>query len=166
MPMNEKNSVFAFTSTSNGGLLNRLATNVLVELDDKKVNALALWDTGATNTCISVEVVNNLGLIPTGKMNIKTPSGSSQVNTYLVNIILPNNVRISDIMVCDSEIGNQGIGVLIGMDIINKGDFTVSNFQGKTAFSFRIPSQKKTDYVIEANIQNKIGTHGKGKRKK
>ena len=36
----------------------------------------------------------------------------------------------------DSEIGNQGIDVLIGMDIISMGDFAVSNFSGKRQFSF------------------------------
>ena len=30
--------------------------------------------------------------------------------------------------------------VLIGMDIINLGDFAVSNHNGKTTFSFRMPS--------------------------
>ena len=62
--------------------------------------------------------------------------------------------------------GNQGLGVLIGMDIITAGDFAVSNYNGTTMFSFRIPSQKKTDYVAETNLQNMIGTHGKGKRKR
>lgn len=163
--MNETIPTFAFTTKSKGGLLNRLTNQVVVESGEKSVNALALWDTGATRTCISEEVVKKLELIPTGKMNIKTPAGSGQVNAYLLNIILPNNVRIPDVMVCDSEIGSQGIGVLIGMDIINIGDFAVSNYQNNTVFSFRIPSRKKTDYVMEANVQKQVGTHGKGKRK-
>lgn len=163
--MNEIKQIFAFTTKSNGGLLKRLTNQVLVESDTKTVEVLALWDTGATGTCISADVVKTLGLIPSGQKNIQTPSGSSQVNTYLVNIILPNNVRIPDVEVCDSEIGNQGVGVLVGMDIITIGDFAVSNHRGTTLFSFRIPSQSVTDYVLQANIQNKIGTHGKGKRK-
>ena len=53
------------------------------------------------------------------------------------------------------------------MDVINQGDFSVSNFEGKTVFSFRIPSKKTIDYVQEINIENVIGPkHGKGKRKK
>ena len=39
------------------------------------------------------------------------------------------------------------IRILIGMDIISLGDFSVSNFNGKTQFTFRIPSQAHTDYV-------------------
>ena len=39
--------------------------------------------------------------------------------------------------------------VLIGMDIINRGDFAVTNRDGRTKFSFRIPSQADIDFVAE-----------------
>ena len=74
---------------------------------------------------------------------------------------------IKDLVVIDSEIGSQSIGVLIGMDVIGMGDFAVSNFGDKTVFSFRIPSDKRTDYVAELRKSQLIGpTHGKGKQKK
>lgn len=133
----------------------------------------ALWDTGATNSCVSADVVSRLGLDATGKLPMLTPSGKDVVNTYLVDIILPNDVPISDLMVCDSKIGNQGIGMLIGMDIINRGDFVVSNYQGKTVFSFRMPSESVMDFVsgikasnvIMANRNRKKGTPKKKRGK-
>ena len=157
---------FAFTTASNAGIMNRLTNQVIVKYDGKEITTLALWDTGATGTCISTDVVSRLMMTPTGKKNIQTPSGSSQVNTYLVDVMLPNNVNIPQIEVCDSEIGNQGLGMLIGMDIITKGDFSVSNYNGRTVFSFRIPSRKTTNYVDEVRLEQLTGTHGKGKRKK
>lgn len=157
---------YAFT-TYNDGLATQLKNSVTACYGEKAVNALALWDTGATTTCISSKVVDDLGLVPTGKMNIKTPSGETQVNTYLIDIILPNKVRMASVDVCDSEIGNQGIDVLIGMNIILMGDFAVSNYNGKTVFTFRYPSRETTDYAKEVNIENLRGPiHGKGKRKK
>ena len=36
------------------------------------------------------------------------------------------------------------------MDIITLGDFSVTNFDEKTTFSFRYPSCSKIDYVMEA----------------
>ena len=36
--------------------------------------------------------------------------------------------------------------VLIGMDIINLGDFAVTNKNGRTAFSFRTPSIEYIDF--------------------
>ena len=127
----------------------------------------ALWDTGATVTCISSNVVKYLNLIRTGFRNIQTPSGSKVVNTYLVNIKLPNQLLVIDVPVCDSDIGDQGIDLLIGMDIITRGDFSISQFGGKTTFSFCVPSIEKTDFVSKIKLSQLIGKrHGKGKRKK
>ena len=43
-----------------------------------------------------------------------------------------------------------GADVLIGMDIINEGDFAVTNLNGRTKFSFRVPSQADIDFVRES----------------
>ncbi len=37
------------------------------------------------------------------------------------------------------------------MDVITMGDFSNTNYNGKTAVSFRIPSIKTIDYVQEAD---------------
>ena len=79
-------------------------------------------------------------------IKVHTPSGVGLMNKYMVNLILNNEVRISNVTVMDSEIGNQGIDVLIGMDIITMGDFAVSNYEGRTQFSFRLPSQEHIEY--------------------
>lgn len=148
------------------GITNKLITNIEISYGGNTIKNVALWDTGATNCCISKEVVEKLSLIGTGKINIHTPSGTSEVNTYLVDIVLPNKVTINDVRVADSEIGLQGIGMLIGMDIINRGDLAISNVDEKTTFTFRMPSEKKTDYTHQIALQNAIGKgHGKGKRK-
>lgn len=68
---------------------------------------------------------------------------------------------LDNIYVIDSEIGDQDIDVLIGMNIISLGDLSVTNYEGKTVFSFRVPSQGCTDYVklLNASIpirKNKI----------
>ena len=84
-----------------------------------------------------------------------------------MDIGLPNGVGIRGVQVCDSKIGDQGLGVLIGMDIIVNGDFSISNFNGKTVFTFRTPSKQITDYVQQITIENAIGRkHGHGKRKR
>lgn len=156
----------AFTTRAEG-ICSSLRNNAILQANGYSKEVIALWDTGATCSCISETVVNELQLVPTGKLQIKTPSGTKTVNTYLVSVGLPNKVQITDLGVCDSDIDNQGIGMLIGMDIIKMGDFAVSNHEGKTVFTFRLPSQKVTDYVGQISLSNKIGTpHGvKTKRK-
>lgn len=42
------------------------------------------------------------------------------------------------------------------MDIINQGDFVVSNYQGKTVFSFRMPSESVMDFVAGIKASNVI----------
>lgn len=161
------NIVYHAYTTTYDGLTNKLINDIDICSEEKSFSAKAQWDTGASGTCISSEVVDALGLVSTGKQIIQTPSGQSVVDTYSVDIQFPNNVVIPDLMVCGTKIGEQGIQVLIGMDVLLLGDFAVSNYQGKTVFSFRIPSKKTTDYVKEINLENVIGPkHGKGKRKK
>ena len=136
-----------FTSTYDH-ISNRLINYTTVKYNDKDCYVKALWDTGATTTCISHNVVQKLSLISVGKATMSSTSGKTEVNTYLVDIDLPNDVHIKDVKVCDSEIAAQGFDLLIGMDIINRGDFSVSNCNGKTIFTFRIPSIQATDAEI------------------
>lgn len=114
---------------------------------------MAQWDTGATNTCISEEIATRYKLKPISFAQSKTPSGTLIAPIYLIDITLNNEVVFKNWSVMGSKIGAQGIDVLIGMDIISKGDFAISNYDEKTQFSFRLPSQKDVDYKQELNGQ-------------
>lgn len=154
----------AFTSKYDG-ISNRLMNDVIVSYNGKSVKTKALWDTGASGTNISKQIAEELELVPTGKVRNMTAGGVTVNDTYLVNVELPNKVIVEDIKVVASEIGNQGLGVLLGMDIIATGDFSISNKNGKTVLTFRTPSQKTTDYVEEIRIDKLVGHHGKGNKK-
>lgn len=129
-------------------------SKTLEKMDMASLDYVAVWDTGATGTVISQKVVDNLGLKPSGKANIEVvgPAGQAQpnryvANTYLVDLILPNSTLISSIRVSDGDPG--GGDVLIGMDVIQLGDLSVSNFKGRTVISFRLPSVEEIDFVKE-----------------
>ena len=162
---NTDNRHFAFTIKYNCKQ-SSLRSEATIQYNGKQYRGTALWDTGASTSCISRNVVSALELIPTGKASINTASSATDCCTYLVDIILPNNVRIPNVKVCDTVIDLQGLSLLIGMDIIGVGDLSVSGYNGKTSFSFCIPPKRFTDYVIMINTEKLIGTHGKGKRKK
>lgn len=146
----------AFT-LNNSEIVNFLRSSVSLRSGENKIDGVALWDTGATCSVISKVVAEKLKLTSLGKERIRTPSGESVCDVYLIDIVLPNNLDILNFKVMDSEIGKQGLDLLVGMDIISKGDFAVSNFDGKTTFTFRTPSQKKTDYVAQLAAKNTIG---------
>ncbi len=105
----------------------------------------AVWDTGATNSVVTSNVVAQCGLKPSGMVDVHTAQGSHTTETYLVGIHLPNRVAFPSVKVSKGTI--RGFDVLIGMDIIGTGDFAVTNRDGKTVFSFRIPSMECIDFV-------------------
>ena len=105
----------------------------------------ALWDTGATFTSISDKVAASLGLIPVSKITINHALGQGVVNEYDVGIVLPNNAVIPYISVGEGKFDD--CDVLIGMDIISLGDFSISNLNNRTTFSFRMPPFQEIDFV-------------------
>jgi hypothetical protein len=119
---------------------------------------LAIWDTGATGSAITALTAKKLNLAPISIKRVSGLGGTIPKNVYLVDIHLPNNVEIPNLSVTEidnPQDGNGNIidnfGFLIGMDIISRGDFSITNFEGKTLMSFRTPSSHKVDYVDEWN---------------
>lgn len=124
----------------------------------------ALWDTGATHSCISEKLIKKLGLIPYRTAIAKTAKHKYETNVYAVTIILFNekDERVIFPFISASEgiftnedeqndISKQEIDVIIGMDIITKGDFAITNLNGKTIFSFRYPSIGGIDLENNSN---------------
>lgn len=146
---------------------NKLIVEITVETEGKNTKGVSLWDTGATNTCISPKIVRELGLVVTGKTLMYGSTSARETNTYLVDLYLPNHVRVTDVRALEADLESQGIDVLVGMDIINLGDFAVSNYGGKTSFTFCIPSRKTIDFVKQIETEKLIGPkHGKGSRRR
>ncbi len=106
---------------------------------------IGIWDTGATNSVISQKVVDECGLIPTGMAMVHSATESKPCETFLVGIFLPNHVVFHSIRVTKGQ--PKDCDVLIGMDIISQGDFAVTHNDGKTMFSFRLPSMEEIDFV-------------------
>ena len=151
----------AFTLKENM-VVDRLETPVLLDSRirdcsiavDPNKKWRGVWDTGAKTSSVHKRIVNELGLYAVNDWTMQTANGIAIVTTYFVDITLPNNVMVSNILVSASDLGDE-TDVLIGMDIISQGDFSISNVNGSTTFSFRIPSVKEIDYVKEANDTNR-----------
>lgn len=110
---------------------------------------VGIWDTGATGTVITEEVVRRCGLQPIGMTQVQTAGGLVTAEEYLVNVFLMNgNINIQNIRATKAPLG-PGANVLIGMDIIALGDFAITNQNGTTTFSFRIPSLHTIDYQAQ-----------------
>lgn len=140
---------------SYGGKSNVLQSNVTVQAvfdsdsppDDPPKPFKAIWDTGATNSAITQNVIDQCRLESTGITDVHTAQGSHRTETYLVCITLPNGVRFPNLRATKGIL--RDCDVLVGMDIIGQGDFAVTNKDGNTVFSFRIPSLETIDFVTQ-----------------
>jgi len=116
------------------------------------VEANAIWDTGASRSLITPEIAGKLNLKPVSKTLMATPSDKNiQSNVYLLNVHLPNRATIINVQALEGT--PNSCDMLIGMDVISLGDFAVTNFNGKTMFSFRMPSMAEIDFTKHSHIQ-------------
>jgi len=122
-------------------------------------NFSALWDTGATHTVITEKVVSAVGLIPTGKTTVRGVNSEDIVSTYIVDVGLPNQVLFPNVNVTEGLLQGH-YDVIIGMDIIQAGDFAISNANGATTFSYCYPPHKNPIDLLEKS--NRINPKRKG----
>jgi hypothetical protein len=97
-------------------------------------------------TVITPGVAAALSLSPIDSITVNGINNVSQASIVIISVNLPNRIRVDSIYaaVCDMR---QGIDLLIGMDIIKKGDLAIANGSEKTLFSFAVPPlQNKMNY--------------------
>lgn len=111
---------------------------------------IGVWDTGASKSSISQRVVDELGLISVGNIVISTSNGIVTVDAYYVDFTLPNDETVKYVLVSCADLGDE-VDVLIGMDIISLGDFSITNANNQTTFSFRMPPEFEIDYTKHNN---------------
>lgn len=137
--------------------------NVATGSRPRRLRFTGLWDTGATGSMITSRVAGALGLMPSGMCQTYHAQGVSYVNTYLINIVLLNGIQVYNLKVSEGNLPD-GIDLLIGMDIISLGDFSITHRNGGTTFSFQIPSTHEYDFVKQ--IDNGVGAQKPKKKRK
>ena len=105
-----------------------------------------LFDTGASTTCISARVVNDVALNPTGKIQMMGVTGQKTVNEYFFGLgfvvgevpqatgFMSSQVEWTPVRGSFFDGAGSGFDVLIGRDILCQGVFTMS-FDGHVTFS-------------------------------
>jgi predicted aspartyl protease len=121
-----------------------LLSNTLQQKPTKEFKAI--WDTGATTCAITKRIVSELNLNPIKITQVHTAGGNIlNKPVYLINIFLPNQITVAYIHAVEVEMIYGG-DLLLGMEIINLGDFAVTNRDNKTLLSFQIPSKEYLDF--------------------
>lgn len=150
--------IYALTKTYSG-LSNRIITPIKVT--NPKTGAIietfGVWDTGAQCSVIRQDLVDLLNLEYRGMKHIIGIQSEEDRPTYFANVKLNNEQISTDMLITgvNAFSKDENEGMLIGMDIISKGDFSITNFQGNTVMTFRKPSQGTVDYCKENELINK-----------
>lgn len=154
------NGLFAFSAV-NPSFNRSIITDAYISIpakdnkDRQFLKVKALWDTGATLSVVTPHVVSALGLQATGVIKSLHAGGETLSKTYFVDIALPNKILIQGqkVSVCAEQ--NGIFDIIIGMDIISLGGFSITGQGERRKVSFCIPSAIDVDY---AEIFGKINT--------
>ena len=103
----------------------------------RSVRVLAMIDTGATGTVISAGLAAQLGINPVGTTLINTPSHTNvNCHQFDVQLVFPNNVNISSIVVTEASLQGQHIQCLIGRDVLRHGVLIYTGYDNSFTLSF------------------------------
>jgi predicted aspartyl protease len=113
--------------------------------DFDAVNAIckqvtAVWDTGATTTVVSKQLAKHLQLRHYGTASmVDVNSNVLDCETYLVDVRFADGTVLSKMLVATFDFND--CDMIIGMDIISQGEFNLSNVNGRTVFTFKLPDK-------------------------
>lgn len=99
----------------------------------------AIWDTGAMDSCISPKAASELGLQAYDFTKVRGVGDSKDTLSpvYLMNLKLSNGVIIKGVRMVGIEVG--GSDILIGMNVIHRGNFSIFyDTQGDMNMSFEL----------------------------
>ena len=83
-------------------------------------SGFALFDSGASSTCVDESILSQLGLMAQDTIDISTPSGRSKRSRYTAKVSFPG-CPLPDIdpaIVIGLELRNQGYIALLGRDLM------------------------------------------------
>lgn len=100
---------------------------------------VAQWDTGASFTLVTKDVVDVLGLKATGRrIKIHGATGEYESDTYLVDLYLSEDIVFGSLLVAEMP-GKFDCQVLIGLDVILQSDFVIEPKGEDVLLKFRYP---------------------------
>lgn len=119
------------------GLAHRIISQVSVTNNDngKSATASVLWDTGATGSMLNVAIATKLNLEAVGFTKYQHADGITETAIYAAGLEFQGGLKIGEIDLMGlSDI--HDFDMLIGMDIISRGDFRIKNEDGNSVFTF------------------------------
>lgn len=158
MPKFDRRIQYTGLTTKANGIPPHIESPVKVRLplpfpaqDHAWISTRALWDTGATHSAISTALAKKLLLPAVDRATIVGIHGPKEVDVYFVDILLMDRVQFLTWKVTAGEMLPSTPDVIIGMDVITRGDFSFCRDNaGGYVFSFIVPSLlEPRDFVAD-----------------
>ena len=105
-----------------------------------EVKVKALIDTGANGTCISHRLASACNLERVSVMKIVSAQGTGLAPVYKADIRLPCGTLFENVLVTEVA-GSDNFDVIIGMDILSKGDIALTGSNEGIVFSMCFPTR-------------------------
>lgn len=103
----------------------------------------ALWDTGSTESLISEKIVKMIEPILKNKSKYVTRDVVIECETYAVSLSLSDEITFRDVLMKKADLSDKNVDIIIGMDIISRGDFEIRNYNNLVEFAFKIPPRNE-----------------------
>ncbi len=104
-----------------------------------QIKVRALIDTGANGTCISHRLASACNLERVSVMKIVSAQGTGLAPVYKADIKLPCGTMFQNVLVTEVA-GSGNFDIIIGMDILSKGDIALTGSTDGLVFSMRFPT--------------------------
>jgi hypothetical protein len=93
-------------------------------------------------TCVSTQLAESLDLKLLDPVTLSSFLGEKEVNVCLIDIEFPDGTIIRNIKSMIIEMKSD-FDIIIGMNIIRLGNFSLVNDNGNTVMTFSLPSSNK-----------------------
>lgn len=100
-----------------------------------------VWDTGADITAVEHGLAESIGLRRLDIPPRKVHTGNGDVLSYFYEARVQLAPDTQPIHMIVTEVFNSDVAVLIGMDIINKGEFLLTQVKGEALLDFYAPDE-------------------------
>lgn len=127
-------------------ICNRLTCDIDVNStasDTASFRTKALWDTGASMSCISEKLVQRMGIVPVDTGMAVSVIGKKTVSYYIVNAQLAPGMVFRHLKVACLPMMDHDVDFIIGMDMISEGNFNLINSDGKTTLTYFKADEKE-----------------------
>lgn len=128
-------------------IVNSIIVPVIFKSGDSVVRVKAIIDTGATSSFVSDWIPAGFNAIKCPELSLTTfGEGYDIRSVYKMDMILSSGVSFQNEFFTSLKDQNRSYDAVIGMNILSRTDFSISNYNGRTTFTLRIPSQSETLY--------------------